>query len=122
MSAGTMSNAILDRRRILPAVEAMTARDFKVCQICGGPAMLHPRFEMAQIVSGEKQVLCCSCLHDAANPGKRVTRLGDQLWGCCVCGFVRAWGMFQPWDSWLKPALGCERCDRVTRHRFVRVA
>ena len=108
--------------QILPAIHALSARDFNVCENCGGPAMLHPKFEMAQIVAGEKAVLCCACLHQAAHSGQRMVRLGDQLWRCCACGFVRAWGWMNPWDSGMKPALGCEQCDRVTRHRFVRVA
>ena len=33
--------------QILPAIQALSARDFKVCENCGGPAMLHPKFEMA---------------------------------------------------------------------------
>ena len=44
--------------QILPAIHALSARDFKVCENCGGPAMLHPKFEMAQIVAGEKR--CCA--------------------------------------------------------------
>ncbi len=113
-------------RKVLPAMETLSVRDFRICENCGGPAMLHPKFEMAQIVAGEKQVLCCECLHEmVAEPVRRKHgqfRLGDQIWQCVICGTDRAWGLFEPWDRELEPALECGHCHAVTRHEFVRVA
>ena len=123
----TQSPQTRQLRTLLPAIETLAARDFKVCENCGGPAMLHPRFEMAQMVSGEKAVLCCACLHESAFPAPPPRlpgehRTGDQLWSCVECFGIRVWGWMQPFDSKLRPALHCADCERVTRHRFVRVA
>jgi hypothetical protein len=119
---------ICRRSRLLPPVQALTARDFKVCEECGGPAMLHPRFEMAQTLAGDKGILCCDCLHEAVFPtevrarSRHGLRIGDQLWKCHYCGNVRAWGLSQPWDSAIRPVLVCRECDRPTRHVFKGVA
>jgi hypothetical protein len=112
--------------RLMPGVNKLTARDFRVCEICGGPAVQHPRFEMAQIVEGGKAILCCECLHESAFPApiQRVSgelRIGDQIWECCECNLARAWGLSQPWDSTMKPVLRCAACQNPTRHKFAGV-
>lgn len=112
-----------------PDVQALSPSDFKVCEYCGGPAMIHPRAELGASGSnynGPRKVLCCACLHQATVPGEtgptEGVRLLYQVWQCCECGKARAWGFCEPWDRWLKAALQCGGCEAVTRHRFVRVA
>jgi ribosomal protein L37AE/L43A len=102
----------LTTSRLLPAIAKLSERDFRVCENCSGPAMLHPRYEMAVIATGEsKRVLCCACLHT-------LSRHDSQIWECLECGQERAWGFGRPWDSTARPALGCEACGAVTRHAF----
>ena len=128
MSTATYQRAqerATDREQVRAALAMtkMTADDFRVCEGCGGPAVVHPRFEMAQIVAGSKAILCCECLHEAAFPAPPIRKLGemrhgDQLWKCDNCRETRAWGIAQPWDSTLRALLGCGNCGHATRHRF----
>lgn len=41
-----------------------------------------------------------------------------QMWTCAECGRTRQWGVCQPWDSTLKPVLGCDTCHDFTRHAY----
>lgn len=115
-------------RRVLglPGIEKLSPRDFKVCEACGGPAMQHPRFELAQNIAGGREILCCFCLHQATGQERRATRgpfrIGDQLWRCSECDLDRAWGLLVPYDREFVPALECIRCQSSTRHRYLRVA
>lgn len=113
----------------LPAIAKISPRDFKVCEACGGPAMQHPRFEIAQNIAGGREILCCECLHAATQSTERQNakrdhrfRIGDQLWRCNYCGSDRAWGLLEPPDRQLVPALECAHCQASTRHVYLRVA
>jgi hypothetical protein len=61
------------------------------------------------------------CEHCGANLQKQLPQRDQQIWSCIDCKTLRAWGTGQPWDSQLRPALYCDGCDAVTRHRFTRV-
>jgi hypothetical protein len=119
----------MTKQGMLPVSTALTARDFKVCEECGGPAMIHPRLELGAsdgLCGGSRKILCCSCLHQAATKGRSRAlmyfRIGDQIWQCRLCGTERAWGLLEPADRELVPALPCARCQASTRHRYHRVA
>jgi hypothetical protein len=46
----------------------------------------------------------------------------EQMWCCCECREERQWGFNRPWDSLMRPALKCNGCQAVTRHKFTRLA
>jgi hypothetical protein len=108
----------------------LSERDFAVCETCGDPAMVHPRYELiASLFSSRPAFYCCACLHEMIvveapqlKRDAKSTRIGDQLWRCGECSEVRAWGCKYPDDEDLRPALRCAGCERVTRHRFTGVA
>lgn len=110
----------------------LSSRDFRVCDICGKPAMTHPRYEIsARLFTTEKRInFCCACMHEQVAPLSDLTRhgliegvkSGDQIWRCCECGSPRPWGLLEPSQRNMRPALGCTCCAAVTRHRFLRVA
>lgn len=78
-------------RRVLglPAIAELSEQHFHICDNCG-----------------------CECQ-------QAILRKEYQVWRCQDCGVARGWGLGQPWDSTLRPALGCVSCRHVTRHRFV---
>jgi DNA-binding CsgD family transcriptional regulator len=85
------------------------------------------RFMSATTNSAPSPALCTNCrvLLDPPKQAKfeeQATRIGDQMWRCPLCLTRRAWGMMEPWDSQMRPALHCADCDQVTRHKFVCVA
>jgi DNA-binding CsgD family transcriptional regulator len=112
-------------RTSLPS-SGLTASDFKVCEGCGAPALIHPRLEIGAsnaTVGPSRRILCCSCLH-AEIEGKVITlsiTWGAQMWNCVECWTPRKWGEGRPWDSSVRPALRCAHCQAVTRHTFQRV-
>jgi hypothetical protein len=42
-----------------------------------------------------------------------------QVWTCLECGTQRAWGLCQPFDATIKPALCCDGCHDITRHAYL---
>jgi hypothetical protein len=91
---------------------------------------LDPTLESYNLRASKNLRACKYCGHElretilGLDPERQrgEVRIGDQLWKCGDCGEVRVWGWMEPWDSQVKPALHCDDCDGVTRHRFVRVA
>jgi ribosomal protein L37AE/L43A len=61
---------------------------------------------------------CEHCGHDLR---AQLPAVDAQLWACHDCGEIRQWGDLRPADEHLRPVLGCDNCEAVTRHRFVRV-
>jgi len=68
--------------------------------------------------------LCRNCrsLLETPNYGNAKFEVCDQVWTCNGCGMARKWGENRPWESYMRPLLGCEHCGCVTRHSFLRVA
>jgi len=102
----------------------LQAADFKVCEECGAPALIHPRLEIGAsnaTVGPARRTLCCSCLYELLD-ANALPKIGEQMWKCVECGVKRAWGWMHPADQRLLPALRCRECGTVTRHRFLCVA
>lgn len=110
---------------------ALTERDFKVCESCSAPAATHPRYELTSYgYQSRPEVLCCACLHGSQVIGTRKTatrkrqnvfEINDQVWMCVECDGQRKWGEDHPADRLLRPALRCDPCNSVTRHRYLSV-
>lgn len=116
MSTVTANSVNLtETARPTPAIATLAESEFRVCENCGGPAVVHPRAEMQAIVMRQRaKVLCCACLHVNA-------RFWNQLWRCLECAAERQWGFGRPWDSGLKALLRCRACGHAARHAFARV-
>jgi hypothetical protein len=62
-----------------------------------------------------------SCEHCGHDLREQMPEFGAQLWACRDCGGIRQWGYMRPADEQVRPALHCDDCEAVTRHRFLRV-
>lgn len=62
--------------------------------------------------------LCKSCRLQIRRAG---FRFADQMWACDYCGQARAWGISDPENAKLRPALKCKGCRCHTRHGFLGV-
>jgi hypothetical protein len=67
----------------------------------------------ARRLSNRDLSICASC--------GSYMQIGSQVWACLECGHARGWGFDTPWDSLLKPVLGCQGCGTTTRHAFLGV-
>jgi hypothetical protein len=107
-----VDNPIVRRR---PS-QTLSARDFAECEICGAPALPHPRFEVRVSNFNERpSVRCCACSHEELEMPIAQDR---QMWACTDCGLARQWGNGSPADRFFRALLGCDRCGRLTVHAF----